>query len=154
APASGQGRLPFVHMQQRLLSSPEAFARTLEAHAQGLAKKGGPVAAPQQQKLLPDERAAKRSIATDMETDPEQPGLSDEVLAEESDAMVLRVSTSLPSPTEEARALLGEMRALAEKARREPDAKSLALLAWMREHLCPAIGLGEDGRARRTWSKQ
>ncbi|RYE79028.1 MAG: hypothetical protein EOO74_04360, partial [Myxococcales bacterium] len=28
APASGQGRFPFVHLQQRLLSSPEAFARS------------------------------------------------------------------------------------------------------------------------------
>lgn len=147
APASGQGRLPFIHMQQRLLSSPEAFARTIEAHAQGLAKKGGPVAAPQQMKL-----AAKPSSATDVETDPETHGLSDEAIAEESDAAVRRASAALPSPTEEARALLGEMRALAEKGRKEPDAKVMALLAWMREHLCPAIGLGEDTRAKRAWT--
>ena len=152
APASGQGRLPFIHMQQRLLSSPEAFARTIEAHAQGLAKKGGPVAAPQQQKLALKERTAKRKVPIDPEADPETHGLSDEALAEESDAIVRRSSAALPSPTEEARALLAEMRSLAEKARREPDAKSLALLAWMREHLCPAIGLGEDTRARRAWT--
>ncbi|TKC98152.1 DISARM system SNF2-like helicase DrmD [Polyangium fumosum] len=141
APASGQGRFPFIHLQQRLLSSPEAFARSIEAHAQGLAKKGGPVAAPQQQKLT-----------LDLEADPETHGLSDEAVAEESAAAVRHASASLPSPTEEGRALLAEMRALAEKARREPDAKALALLAWMREHLCPAIGLGEDKRASRKWS--
>ena len=139
APASGQGRLPFIHMQQRLLSSPEAFARTVEVHAQGLAKKGGPVAAPRQQPLA-------------IEADPETHGLSDEAVAEENDAAVRRASATLPSPTEEARALLAEMRALAEKARREPDAKALALLAWMREALCPAIGLGEGARASRAWS--
>jgi len=33
---------------------------------------------------------------------------------------------------------------LAEKARRAPDAKALALLAWIREHQCPAAGLGDD----------
>ncbi|TKC95801.1 DISARM system SNF2-like helicase DrmD [Polyangium fumosum] len=148
APASGQGRLPFIHMQQRLLSSPEAFARTIEAHAQGLAKKGGPVAAPQQLKLS----AAKPKASLDAEADPETHGLSDEALAEESEAAVRQTSATLPTPTEEARALLAEMRALAEKARREPDAKTLALLAWMREHLCPALGLGEDTRARRAWS--
>ncbi|WP_338046599.1 DISARM system SNF2-like helicase DrmD [Polyangium spumosum] len=148
APASGQGRLPFIHMQQRLLSSPEAFARTIDAHAQGLAKKGGPVGAPQQLKLS----AAKPKASIDAEADPETHGLSDETLAEESEAAVRRASSTLPTPTEEARALLAEMRALAEKARREPDAKTLALLAWMREHLCPAIGLGEDTRAKRAWS--
>jgi hypothetical protein len=152
APGSGQGRLPFIHMQQRLLSSPEAFARTLEVHAQGLAKKGGPVAAPQQQKLSLSARAAKAAPVTDLAVDPETHGFSDEALAEESDALVRRASATLPSPTEEARALLAEMRALAEKARREPDAKSLALLGWMREHLCPAIGLGEGAGASRAWT--
>ncbi|WP_437681714.1 DISARM system SNF2-like helicase DrmD [Sorangium sp. So ce131] len=152
APESGQGRLPFIHLQQRLLSSPEAFARTLEVHAQGLAKKGGPVAAPQQQKIPFKERAAKRSTTVDVEADPETHGLSDEALAEESYVVVRRASAALPSPTEEARALLAEMRALAEKARREPDAKALAMLGWMREHLCPAIGLGPDARARRAWT--
>jgi len=155
APSSGQGRLPFIHMQQRLLSSPEAFARTIEAHAQGLAKKGGPVpvvAAPQQMKLAGQQRTAKPSSTTDVEADPETHGLSDEALAEESEAAVRRASATLPSPTEEARAILAEMRALAEKARREPDAKVTALLAWMREHLCPAIGLGEGTRASRAWT--
>ncbi|MFS8069622.1 MAG: DISARM system SNF2-like helicase DrmD, partial [Byssovorax sp.] len=149
APTSGQGRLPFIHMQQRLLSSPEAFARTIAAHAQGL--KGGPVAGPQQQKLALQDRANKKQAESDLEADPETHGVSDEALAEESDAIVRRASAALPSPTEEARGLLGEMRALAEKARRQPDAKTLALLAWLREHLCPAVGLGEDTRASRAW---
>jgi hypothetical protein len=151
APASGQGRLPFIHMQQRLLSSPEAFARTIEAHAQGLSKKGGPVAAPQQQALRLEAGAAA-SQGADVEADPETHGVSDEALAEEESALVRQASAALPTPPEEARALLSEMRALAERARKEPDAKVLALLAWMREHLCPAIGLGEDTRASRAWS--
>lgn len=138
APVSGQGRLPFIHLQQRLLSSPEAFARSIEAHAQGLLKKGGPVAAPLQTKLA-------------LEADPEAYGLSDEATAEEDIARVAAVSASLPSPTEEARQLLSEMRALAEQARRRPDAKTMALFAWLREHLCPALGLGENTKAERAW---
>jgi hypothetical protein len=35
APKKGRGRLPFIRLQQRLLSSPEAFARSLEAHCKG-----------------------------------------------------------------------------------------------------------------------
>jgi len=32
------------------------------------------------------------------------------------------------------------MRELSERARRHPDAKALALLAWLRENLCPGVG--------------
>lgn len=140
APRAGVNRLPFIHLQQRLLSSPEAFARTLTAHAQGLAKQGGPIAAP----LRPQ-------LDFELDADPESHGPSDETLAEESEIAVRAASAALPDPTEEARTLLSEMRALAEKARGLPDAKTLALLDWMRSNLCPAIGLGEDTRADRAW---
>ncbi len=49
-------------------------------------------------------------------------------------------SSALPTPTEEARALLSDLRTQAEKARRLPDAKVRALLAWLREHCNPSIG--------------
>lgn len=147
APASGQGRFPFVCLQQRLLSSPEAFARTLQAHVQGLEKRGAPVAAPEQKQLA----FAPRVAPADSGADPELHGLSDEAQAEVEDDDVRRASLSL-SPTEEARKLLAEMRALAEKARRAPDAKVLALFAWLRENLCPALGLGEETKASRAWS--
>ena len=152
APASGQGRLPFIHLQQRLLSSPEAFARTLDAHAQGLEKKGGVTAAPPQQKLIDEKKAAKKNSSTELDVDPETYGVSEEALAEENIADVRRASAALSSPTEEARTLLSEMRTLAENARREPDAKTMALFAWMREHLCPALGLGEATKASRSWT--
>lgn len=142
APASRQGRFPFISLQQRLLSSPEAFARTLEAHAQGLAKKGGPVAAAEQRAI---DFAAE-------DGDPEVHGVSDDAADAENAAEIRRASAALPTPTEEARALLSEMRAIAEKSRREADAKTLALLAWMRDHQCPSIGVGGAVRASRKWS--
>ena len=148
APTSGQGRLPFVHLQQRLLSSPEAFARTLEVHAQSIARRGTVAAA------RPTVR--RTSKQSDPQTanffDPEIMGTDDDTTAEEDDARVRHASSALPDPSNEARALLSDMRSLAEKARREPDAKAAALLAWMREHLCPAIGLGDDTEATRSWS--
>jgi ERCC4-related helicase len=143
APTSGQGRFPFVCLQQRLLSSPEAFARTLQAHAQGLEKHGGPSAS--QQLILAPRVTPLESV------DPELYGVSDEAQAEDEDAAVRRTSGELTSPTEEARKLLSDMRAMAEKARRAPDAKTQALLAWVRENLCPAVGLGEDTKASRAW---
>mgnify|MGYP000990964774 CR=1 FL=1 len=141
APGSGQGRLPFIHLQQRLLSSPEAFARSFEAHARGVERRGGP-------------QVAKAQLQTKLEldVDPETHGESDEALAEASLAELERQSLALPSPTEEARTLLTDLGKLAERARRAPDAKMRALLAWMREHLCPAIGLGPEAQLSRAWS--
>ncbi len=129
-----------------LLSSPEAFARTLHAHAQGLEKRGGPVAAPVQLAFAP------RVLATEGAVDPDLHGLSDEAEAEANDEEVRQTTETLGSPTEDAVQLLSDMRALAEKARRAPDAKVRALFAWMRENLWPALGLGEETKARRTWS--
>ena len=151
APASGHGRFPFVCLQQRLLSSPEAFARTLHAHAQGLERHGGPIAAPEQKRVAFAPRTEQANGATEGTADPETHGVSDEAEAEEDDAKVRQTSGELSSPTNDARQLLSDMRALAEKARRAPDAKTLAILAWIREHLCPAVGLGESTKASRAW---
>ncbi|MCC6646475.1 MAG: DEAD/DEAH box helicase, partial [Polyangiaceae bacterium] len=147
APVSGQGRFPFIHLQQRLLSSPEAFARSIEAHAQKLTERGGVRAAPDQRALA----LGKRS-ATESDADPETHGISDEAEAAEAEVRLREATALLPTPTEEARSLLSDLRALAEKARRAPDAKALALLAWIREHQCPAAGLGEDTKAKRKWT--
>ncbi len=136
APEKGRGRLVFIHLQQRLLSSPEAFARSLESHAKTLAKHAS--------------SGADRPTVTD-EDDDALYGENDEVLASNQQAELEQATQALPSPTEEANALLQQMRAIAERARRAPDAKTLALLAWMRKHLCAAIG-AMSGSARTRWS--
>lgn len=141
APASGRGRLVFVHLQQRLLSSPEAFARSIDAHAKALEKQGGPRAVPDQRRLALDE-------------DPETHGEDDDLVAAEEDALLEAQTSALPTPTEEARGLLREMRGLAERARTRPDGKMLALLDWIRRHQCPAAGLGPDTKAKRTWTER
>jgi hypothetical protein len=142
APDKGIGRLPFIRLQQRLLSSPEAFAKSLEVHAQAVQRRGGPRS-----------RAAQIPIASP-ESDPDLFGPTDEDIQAEEDAALEAESARMPSPTEEAASLLASMRAVAERARRAPDAKVRALFAWMREHLCPAIGLREDPSASREWSNR
>jgi hypothetical protein len=142
APETGRRRLPFIRLQQRLLSSPEAFAKSLEVHARAIEKVGGlqsPVSVPD-------------ALAT--ESDPELFGPTDEALQAEDDAALEGESARLPSPSGEASALLHSLRATAERARRAPDAKLRALLAWMREHLCPAIGCEQGGAESRQWSNR
>jgi hypothetical protein len=140
APASGRGRLVFVNLQKRLLSSPEAFARTLEVHAQAVHRAGGvKVKAPAPQAALFE--------------DPEAYGVDDDTLAAEEDSDVVAATAELPAPSVEATALLKSLRALAEKGRRQPDAKVRALIAWIRAQLCPAVGRAGDLPAKdRAWS--
>ena len=137
APASGRGRLVFINLQKRLLSSPEAFARTLDVHAQAVHRAGG---------------VRVHHIQTELDTDPETYGVDDETLAAEEDAEVRAASATLPSPTAEATDLLRRMRALADRARRQPDGKARALLVWMRAALCPGLGLAGRSAKDRAWT--
>ncbi|HXJ22696.1 MAG TPA: DISARM system SNF2-like helicase DrmD [Polyangia bacterium] len=143
APEKGRARLPFIRLQQRLLSSPEAFARSLEVHAQAVERRGGPIAR--------DPQLAFPSAGAEPDADPDLFGPSDEALQAEADAALAADSARLPTPTEEAAALLSSMRATAEKARRAPDAKLRALIAWLRANLCPAIGHDAVAGASRLW---
>ncbi|MBL8743039.1 MAG: DEAD/DEAH box helicase, partial [Myxococcales bacterium] len=140
APEKGPGRLPFIRLQQRLLSSPEAFASSLEVHAAAVERRGGP--------------ALKKSEARATDVDADLFGQSDEEIEADAHASLARESAALPPPAVEAAGLLKTMREKAERARRAPDAKVRALLSWMREELCSAIGLGSDSKASREWSNR
>lgn len=142
APPKGHGRLPFINLQKRLLSSPEAFARTLEVHAQSLAKTGGVT-------------VHVRTAQPDLFNDPEAYGVDDDVTDAEEDAEVAEASAGLRAPVAEAVALLKSLRAIAERARRVPDGKTRALLAWLRSACCPAIGpAGEASKTERAWTER
>lgn len=141
SPKRGTGRLPFIRLQQRLLSSPEAFARSLEVHVVSVDKRGGPVAVPRQSTQLDFGDPA----------DPETHGATDEALEAEGDAELAAASVSLATPTQEARALFADLRAKAERARRLPDAKARALFAWLRDQCCPALG-DAASKASRAWT--
>jgi len=139
APSSARGRLTFVNLQKRLLSSPEAFARTLEVHAAAVSKASS--------LQLPAPQA-------ELFEDPETHGDTDESIAEHEDALVRANSAELPTPTEAATALLKRMRGLAEQARRQADGKTRALLAWIRLNLCPGVGITKPKPSDRAWTDQ
>lgn len=138
APEKGRGRIPFIRLQQRLLSSPEAFARSLEVHVVALERQGGP-----------KPKATQLELAAP-EVDADLFGPTDEVVQAEDDAVLEAESAALPAPAEEASTVLRSLRAIAERARRAPDAKVRALLAWMGEHLCAGIGSGAPRSKART----
>jgi hypothetical protein len=131
-PARGEGKLVFINLQKRLLSSIEAFHRTLRAHHRSLADGRNEAALP-----LPPAGG-----------DDDEPYGADDDELDETDALkVAAASPALDASNERARAVLADMLRLADRYRGAPDAKALALLAWVREHQCPAAQLGGAGKA-------
>ena len=128
-PARGRGKLVFINLQKRLLSSVEAFHRTLELHAES---------------ALAGRAAAQLDLArpADDTDDDDEYGPDDDQLEAHLAAEVNASSRLLQSPAGRARDLLAEMRALAARFRAAPDARVDALLAWIRAHQCPAVHAG------------
>jgi hypothetical protein len=126
-PARGRGRLVFVNLQKRLLSSIEAFRRTLDVHARAVA-----------------EGRARTALALhDLEVvDDDEYGPDDEDLEVALDADADASSRLLPTPEGQARKLLADMQRLAQAAAPGADAKVDKLVGWIRENQCPAVRLG------------
>ena len=147
--AQAAAGLLVVGLQQRLLSSIEAFARSLSVHRATVARQreraGAQEAAePAQPELLlgppgPDD---ERGEWTD-----------EELEAGESEAMeqaTAAAETGAPADAaawEREQRLLDRMDEIAERSRHRPDAKVGRLVDWIRENLCPDLPpLGEEVR--------
>ncbi|NUQ72866.1 MAG: DEAD/DEAH box helicase family protein [Polyangiaceae bacterium] len=126
-PQRGRGQLVFINLQKRLLSSIEAFHRTLNAHAarvSGAAETDGTQLDLKVARRPPDE-------------DEDAYGADDEQRDAEDAAFIASASAALKSPEGRARELLQRMLDLARRDRHKPDAKVIALLHWIRTELCP-----------------
>ncbi len=138
-PKGRRRRLVFVNLQKRLLSSIEAFHRTLNVHA----------------RRLRGERTSQSHLALiaaeeDLEDDY---GTEDEALEEALHTKVDAASAELDPPEGQALKLLEVMLDLAARHRGAADAKALALLDWMRRHQCAALEVGDaNPDAEPAWS--
>ena len=154
AGASGKVRaaagLLVVGLQQRLLSSTEAFARSLKVHRATVerhwAKAHDAVDAP------PPAPADEDLFLKPPDADDERAGWEgEEAEAEERaqiEAMTLAAEAE-PAGAERAlwereQQLLDRMQEVAEEARHLPDAKTCRLMDWIRDNQCP--GLPQFGR--------
>lgn len=137
-PEQGRGRLVFINLQKRLLSSVAAFHRTFEAHCKRLdGEATGPVAP--RQMYLADDAA----------------GVDDEAVDEADAAEVAAASADLRDPSAETTELRHALRTLAKGARHAPDARVRALVHWIRQHQCPAVAIGGAHAAppaQRAWT--
>ena len=135
-----------VGLQQRLLSSIEAFARTLEVHRATVERQWeratAPVAPLQRDEAdlfttappdADDERA--EWTAEELEAE-EQAGIEAAAATAESEAARDAAAQAL---WRREQALLDRMQSVAEATRHLPDAKVMRMLDWIRDNLCPEL---------------
>jgi SNF2 family DNA or RNA helicase len=122
-------------LQQRLLSSIEAFARTLRVHRRTIDKQ-------RQQETA--ETVARPGLfdllGSGVGADDDRAELEAEDLQREEDAQFEAATLAVAGSLLETEVrLLDEMTRIAEGARGLPDARIRCLVEWIREHMCPGL---------------
>jgi len=135
-----------VGLQQRLLSSIKAFARSLETHRKTVERQWGQAEASAERELT--EAQAEQLLLQAPSSDDEDVEELDqgafEIVTDAVEAAARRTAAT-DAQRERERALLDRMQDIAARARNRPDGKDRALIDWIREHMCP--DLPEYGRA-------
>ncbi len=136
-----------VGLQQRLLSSIEAFARTLQVHRRTVVKQWE-----RQQEAeaeIPESEEQDSLLRTAPDSDDERGEWEEDQLEAEEEAEVEAMTVAAEAGgvrderTEELwnreQKLLDRMEKIAEETRHLPDAKARRLIQWIRENLCPGM---------------
>ena len=129
------------HLQQRLLSSVEAFARTLAVHRRTMERLwAGELTAAKHTDSSNRERKPLLGLLDGLDADDDRSQLSEEEQEALFDHEVANVTTSTAGDSvydiAHEKALLEEMTNIAEKGRWLPDARIHYLLKWIRQHMC------------------
>jgi DNA-binding transcriptional regulator YiaG len=146
--AQAAAGLLVVGLQQRLLSSTEAFARSLKVHRATVERQWEKTgAAPGDTAKKMDQEANLFTITPD--ADDEWGELTDEELEAEETAAIETITETAESETprdvaaellwRREQALLGQMQEITERTRHLPDAKTRRLIDWIRQNLCPEL---------------
>ena len=150
ARARAAAGLLVVGLQQKLLSSIEAFAISLARHRTTVRRQweravaGGAAASSHGSAL-----ASARLFASPPDADDERAGLSDDDREAEEATQIAVINASAEVRTDgdaqaeairrKEEALLDRMQEVASAARGHPDAKTRCLIAWIRDNLCPNL---------------
>jgi SNF2 family DNA or RNA helicase len=135
APKSTQNtaKLVITSLQKRLLSSIEAFARTLKVHRASIDK--------QAEKQRQFDRQDFPLLVQSIGADDDRADLSEEEIATEEDAQMTKASQQVGQDiSAEELALLAEMASISQNARHQTDARVDKLVNWIRENMCADLG--------------
>jgi SNF2 family DNA or RNA helicase len=134
-------------LQQRLLSSVEAFARTLRVHRRTVTRQW------QEAQANPDDTTLRTGLfdllTRSVDSDDDRASLSEEDLQAEEEAQFEQASDATFGPISDLSAkelfareqqLLDDMTEMAEATCGLPDARVKKLIEWIRQHMCPDLG--------------
>ena len=124
--------LVITSLQKRLLSSIEAFARTLKVHRTGIEKQAA-IRTSIHQVSLP-------LLFESPGADDERAEFSEEEVIAEEDAQMAAASMQAAGQTARELAILDEMADVANSSRYQPDPRIQQLVEWIRQNLCPDLG--------------
>ncbi|MCO8123309.1 DISARM system SNF2-like helicase DrmD [Stieleria sp. TO1_6] len=134
-------------LQQRLLSSIEAFAKTLKVHRKTVKRQWEKM----QAEAITEAEAPRHAdlLSGSVDSDDERASLSEEEMSREVASQVEAVSASTMGPTDDEgsrglfareQQLLEQMTDVAEQARGKTDARTEKLIEWIRDNMCPDLG--------------
>lgn len=136
--------LVVTSLQKRLLSSTEAFARTLKVHRKAVDAQVAALTPEPDEPTDEDTRQLPLGLLRDgVGSDDDRAELDEDAVEAEADAQMARASRVAPAPPAQLRPeldLLDQMSAIAERTRAGSDAKLEWLLDWIREHQCADLG--------------
>ncbi len=124
--------LVITSLQKRLLSSIEAFARTLKVHRTGIEKQAA--------NRTPIHQASLPLLFESPGADDERAEFSEEEVIAEEDAQMAAASMQAAGQTARELAILDEMADVANSSRYQPDPRIQQLVEWIRQNLCPDLG--------------
>jgi superfamily II DNA or RNA helicase len=135
-----------VGLQQRLLSSVEAFARSLNVHRATVERQWAAANATDAH-ASGDGSGMLFTTAPDADDERAEWTEEEQARAEEAavEALTIAVEADAPRDAEAEKlwrreqALLDQMQEIAERSRHLPDAKALRLIAWMRDNMVPDL---------------
>ncbi len=149
--AQAAAGLLLVGLQQRLLSSIEAFARSLKVHRKTVLRrwekmnKQNSTASDDCHGALYDKNLLTGAVDSDDEradwTDEELDKEDAENIESATDAVEVEYNADAAAEKiwRKEQALLDRMERIAEESRYVPDAKTMLLIDWIRENLCPGL---------------
>jgi superfamily II DNA/RNA helicase len=135
-PQLAAAMLVVTSLQKRLLSSLEAFARTLHVHKESMLR-------PPKVEPKPSSPERFSLLVQNADADDERADLP-EAEVEQEEAAQMQAATLQAQGTQAAfgpeMALLGEMENIVKKYRADPDPRVKQLIAWIKQHQCPNLG--------------
>jgi superfamily II DNA or RNA helicase len=146
--AQAAAGLLVVGLQQRLLSSIEAFARSLKVHRETVEKQWKKGRAGNAEAVSESDKDEGLFVSAPDADDERGEWTAEELDADEAAQIEdVTAAAEAASPRDanaetlwlHEQALLDQMQAIAAKARYEPDAKIRVLIDWIRENLCPDL---------------